>query len=572
MILTWMLAATALAALLFGAAWALERALRLIGWQGRAPWIVALVAAIAWPVLASLAAPATVQSVAVRTLTASSQLLGVAPAAPEDVLSAVLARLALLDQPLILLWIVGSLLLLARVLWAVVALRQTAQAATPSELAGTAVRITPTLGPAVFALWRAQVLLPSWMLDLEAPLRALVLEHEREHVRSRDAQLVIASHLAAALMPWNAPLWWIARRLRTAAEVDCDTRVLRGGVDAGTYSHLLLLIAQRQGHARFLPMMAGAPSTLRARIIAMSSPRPERPALRAALFTLAAATLVGASASPVLARPLASVHLAESVSALLPAAPQVQQPQQARPKPGISADSAKRALDATVARKAAAARTKGAADTLAMKEKKDAVAKGYKEFKLDKPAVMARGSKVPRYPNELRKANVTGSVLAMFVVDTTGYPDASSLKIVRATHPDFVEAVRSSFVGLNFLPAEVGGRPVRQLVQMLYRFATFSTPHVDSLVLVKDVTAFEMTVTGNDQLKGDPTGTIVGMTFYPSGPDPLYIVDGKRTTAEEAKNIDKARIASVEVLKNEAARAKYGDDGKNGVIIITLKQ
>jgi hypothetical protein len=356
-------------------------------------------------------------------------------------------------------------------------------------------------------------------------------------------------------MPWNVPLWWVAKRLRVAAELDCDARVLRQGVDAGAYSHLLLLIAQRQGHARFLPMMAGAPSTLRARIIAMSTPRPARPALRAALFTIAASALVAISASPLLARPLSSASLAESVMALLPATtPAVATPalQQPAPQPAQQAP-------AQPAKRPAAQQPSTAKPG----------PKEFKEFKLDKPAVQAPGFFAPRYPNELRKANVTGYVLAMFVVDTNGRADVGSFKVVRATHPEFVEAVKASLGAKSYFPAEVGDRKVRQLVQTLYRFATVSKPMLDSVSLVKDVTAFEIRITGNDQMKGDPTGTIISSVVTL---EPIYFVDGKRMPAADANKIDKARIESVEVLKGEAARAKYGDDGKNGVVIITLKK
>ena len=52
---------------------------------------------------------------------------------------------------------------------------------------------------------------------------------------------------------------------------------------------------------------------------------------------------------------------------------------------------------------------------------------------------------------------------------------------------------------------------------------------------------------------------------------PLFIVDGVRTTQELAMNIPKDSVSAVDVLKGEAARAKYGDDGKHGVVIITTK-
>lgn len=52
-------------------------------------------------------------------------------------------------------------------------------------------------------------------------------------------------------------------------------------------------------------------------------------------------------------------------------------------------------------------------------------------------------------------------------------------------------------------------------------------------------------------------------------PKPLYIVDGKEVA--DIQNIAPESIASMNVLKGEAAIATYGERGKNGVIIVTLK-
>lgn len=52
---------------------------------------------------------------------------------------------------------------------------------------------------------------------------------------------------------------------------------------------------------------------------------------------------------------------------------------------------------------------------------------------------------------------------------------------------------------------------------------------------------------------------------------PLYILDGKEITKEQMSAIDPNTIDAVSVLKDENATKKYGKKGKNGVIIISLK-
>ena len=95
----------------------------------------------------------------------------------------------------------------------------------------------------------------------------------------------------------------------------------------------------------------------------------------------------------------------------------------------------------------------------------------YFEFQVEKPVVPAPGSTSPRYPDMLRQAGVEGEVLAQFVVDTTGRAEAGSLKILKQSHDLFVQSVRNALPNMRFIPAEVGGRKVKQLVQQPFTFS-----------------------------------------------------------------------------------------------------
>ncbi|MBT8204249.1 MAG: M56 family peptidase [Eudoraea sp.] len=56
------------------------------------------------------------------------------------------------------------------------------------------------------------------------------------------------------------------------------------------------------------------------------------------------------------------------------------------------------------------------------------------------------------------------------------------------------------------------------------------------------------------------------------GEEPLFIVDGKEMSREEFKKFAPSQIATVDVLKGEAAMKKYGDRAKDGVIKVTTKK
>ncbi|WP_431211243.1 M56 family metallopeptidase [Puia sp. P3] len=55
------------------------------------------------------------------------------------------------------------------------------------------------------------------------------------------------------------------------------------------------------------------------------------------------------------------------------------------------------------------------------------------------------------------------------------------------------------------------------------------------------------------------------------GARPLYVVDGKEVSGIP-NDVTPDMIESISVIKNEAAKAVYGDRGKNGVVIVVLKK
>ncbi len=95
----------------------------------------------------------------------------------------------------------------------------------------------------------------------------------------------------------------------------------------------------------------------------------------------------------------------------------------------------------------------------------------YFDFQVEKAAGHIPGSGHPAYPDALRSSGVEGEALVQFIVDTTGRAEPASLKVLRATHDAFGQAVRSALPQMRFLPAEIGGCKVRMLVQQPFTFA-----------------------------------------------------------------------------------------------------
>lgn len=426
MILTWMLAATLFALLLGAAARAADSAARLLAWQGRAPWVAALVASVAWPVLLPLFArrnivrlsPVVVDGGAVRSIAAKL------PVIPPAITSR-------LDTALIALWLLASLLFVARLIRGQRALARIARSARSTEIDGHTVFITDGVGPAVIGLSAPRVAVPAWLTELDQPLRELVLRHEREHCRSRDTALLWLGEVAVALMPWNPAIWWQARHLRLALELDCDSRTLRDSGAAPAYGKLLLLIAQRQHMTRLAPMLAESNSHLSRRITAMTRQSVSYQPLRVAVLgVIAVAATIAACSSRV-------------GSDLVGPQPTGGKPVAGQATPGVHPG---------------------------------VVAKGvYFEYQVEQPVMAVPGSPSPRYPDILKQAGVAGEVIASFVVDTTGLAEVASLKVLRSSHQLFVNSVVTALPNMRFTPALVGGRKVKQLVMQPFVFQIADT-------------------------------------------------------------------------------------------------
>jgi periplasmic protein TonB len=89
---------------------------------------------------------------------------------------------------------------------------------------------------------------------------------------------------------------------------------------------------------------------------------------------------------------------------------------------------------------------------------------------VEKAAAPRPGNPAPVYPTALRAAQIEGTVLARFIVDSVGHAESASIAFPEATHAQFAEAVRQSLLRSRYLPAMLDGRPVRQLVEQRFAF------------------------------------------------------------------------------------------------------
>ena len=298
----WVLYAIAVGAVLSAAGNLLDRALRLAGRGARWSWLLAMAGSAFFLLLPWLGTNE-------RGVSNSGESAGHSLGNWQSQF----------DRVLLLLWLSTTLVLLVKLLVARRCLKRESRAWRAVEVDGTAVMISDDVGPGVTIFSRAHIVLPAWTLELQRTSRALLIDHEREHIRARDHWLLAAGLGILLLFPINPFLWWQFTRLKLAIEMDCDARVLSGRQDVRKYAALLLDVGQRCRAGRLVfAAFAAPPHAIERRIRMMLDPKPGARWLAALCAAGAVAGVILACQTPEPSAPDVAVREALGI---LPAPP-----------------------------------------------------------------------------------------------------------------------------------------------------------------------------------------------------------------------------------------------------------
>jgi beta-lactamase regulating signal transducer with metallopeptidase domain len=483
LIASWRLTALIVGTLASAGAVAADRALTGARRPARFAWMAAMLLTSAWPVVAWLRLRTGASTTLTPVVSGVQRLAAIVVSASQHAVSIPFDRLLLAA------WALASLVLLSRMIIALRTLKTRGRAWRADSVDGVAVRLSQDMGPAVIGIGVMEVVLPEWALTLDQPLRTLVLRHEDEHRRARDPYLLFAAAVLHVLTPWNLALWWQARRLRLAIEVDCDARVLRADPRPERYSLLLLAIAQRRAatHSLLAPALLEPLSTLEHRINAMRRPLKAPSRVRLAMLASAAVAAIvvacslDAPGSPADSPKAAADAASSSIKATATIRPSTE--------PGVVAGELRpsRNNDTAVAFTSVTpdgrAMTNlkvrhggaepfvepGTIDRGAMRPKIGGPTV-YDESQVTKSVLQIPGTGAPVYPANLKSGGTEGEVVARFVVDSLGQVVGSTIEILRASHPDFAAAVRAALPLERFTPAEINGRKVSQIAELPFMF------------------------------------------------------------------------------------------------------
>jgi beta-lactamase regulating signal transducer with metallopeptidase domain len=319
MIAAWMIYALVVALLVSCAALSAERIAILRRLPTRWIWVAAMLLTLVLPLLFAWQGARTTErpAIALAALAAPEKppMYALTPIAWVGA-APVVARRVALDTWLLVAWSAMSALAFVTLTIGWMQLRRRLRSATDDHVDGANVTVSHDVGPAVVGIVRPRIVIPRWLLQQDAETRQIVLTHEREHLHAQDVRVLGGALLVAVLIPWNLPVWWQLRRLRFAMEVDCDSRVLRGGQSRSTYSAVLLSVA-----THLVPLRAAAAglsessSSLEKRIRIMHAPIRARWRVPAALLGTCSVALIAVAAN-VSAPPVPSSTAARSEDGL----------------------------------------------------------------------------------------------------------------------------------------------------------------------------------------------------------------------------------------------------------------
>jgi len=89
---------------------------------------------------------------------------------------------------------------------------------------------------------------------------------------------------------------------------------------------------------------------------------------------------------------------------------------------------------------------------------------------ITKPAHIIHTDLYPKWPKDLEEKRVNDDVVVRILVDEHGRPVMDSVKVVRGTQKGYIDAVLAVIPKYHWTPAESGGCPVKQWVEMPFMF------------------------------------------------------------------------------------------------------
>ena len=387
--------------------------------------------------------------------------------------------------------------------------------------------------------------------DYESGRREILI-HEMAHISHHHSLDILLCNVLLIFQWFNPAVWLLRRELRNIHEYEADEAVLASGANAAEYQ--LLLIRKAVGERLFSMANNLNHNSLKKRITMMLTKRSNPWNRVKVLLTVpVAAVAVVAFATP----------KAESLSR------EIEHESDAIVSSVVKSTSDKAAL-------VAQGKTSGEETVNAMGRADDTfIANDIQRMTSTDDDVYEVVEKMPafpggmaelmkylrsnvRYPVEAHKAGIQGRVVVSFVVNKDG--TVKDAKIVRSVDKSIdAEALRVISAMPKWQPGYQDGKAVsvRYTVPVTFRL-TGESGKVQSTGAGNDNTNVKISSDNNN----------VNISFKDTR---YYVINGVHVDAAEVKKISADKIKEIVVLKGEKAIEKFGEQARDGAIVITTE-
>jgi beta-lactamase regulating signal transducer with metallopeptidase domain len=180
------------------------------------------------------------------------------------------------------LWAAISAILLARLAFGLVRVRQLRRSCAPVDLTvlhpellsiihrfdsprSVELCVSDQVGsPAALGFFRPAIVLPTWAVrDVSPEELKVILLHELAHLRRWDDWTNLFQKIAKALLFFHPAVWWIENRLALEREMACDDFVLFHTANPKAYAASLISFAERVRDGRELSLVQAAAGRMR---------------------------------------------------------------------------------------------------------------------------------------------------------------------------------------------------------------------------------------------------------------------------------------------------------------------
>lgn len=387
--------------------------------------------------------------------------------------------------------------------------------------------------------------------DYESGRREILI-HEMAHISHHHSLDILLCNVLLIFQWFNPAVWLLRRELRNIHEYEADEAVLASGANAAEYQ--LLLIRKAVGERLFSMANNLNHNSLKKRITMMLTKRSNPWNRVKVLLTVpVAAVAVVAFATP----------KAESLSR------EIEHESDAIVSSVVKSTSDKAAL-------VAQGKTSGEETVNAMSRADDTfIANDIQRMTSTDDDVYEVVEKMPafpggmaelmkylrsnvRYPVEAHKAGIQGRVVVSFVVNKDG--TVKDAKIVRSVDKSIdAEALRVISAMPKWQPGYQDGKAVsvRYTVPVTFRL-TGESGKVQSTGAGNDNTNVKISSDNNN----------VNVSFKDTR---YYVINGVHVDAAEVKKISADKIKEIVVLKGEKAIEKFGEQARDGAIVVTTE-